>query len=134
MAGGSNKAQQLVALAVALSIPLAGGALVGAATRPAMQRGGWLASLKKPKWYPPAVVFPVVWTALYAAMGLASWLVWRQAGSNPGNAGRALGWYAAQLALNLSWPFAFFSAQSVPLGLAVIVALGVALIRTPRRR
>ncbi|PNI09780.1 TspO protein [Arthrobacter sp. AFG7.2] len=41
----------------------------GAATDPDSR---WYLRLRKPEWQPPAIAFPVVWTALYADLAVAS--------------------------------------------------------------
>lgn len=63
------------------------------------------AELSKPSWAPPARVFGPVWSALYALMGVAAWLVWR----SPGPKGLALGLFGAQLAVNALWSWLFFA-------------------------
>jgi tryptophan-rich sensory protein len=89
---------------------------------------GWYADADKPAWTPPNGVFGPVWTALYAVMAVAAWLVWREGGwvrqRGP------LGLYAVQLALNLAWAPVFFAAERPGLALAVIVALDVVLAAT----
>jgi tryptophan-rich sensory protein len=56
-------------------------------------------SLRRPGWAPPAEVFSPVWTALYATIALAGWLVARQ-GLGRRAVRVALALFVAQLALN----------------------------------
>lgn len=60
-------------LGVSIAAPFVAAAIGSAATR--RWDGAWSESLDKPDWNPPRRVFGPVWTALYLAMGLASWLV-----------------------------------------------------------
>lgn len=60
--------------------------------------------LTRPAWAPPAWVFGPVWTALYALMAMAAWLVWR----GPGRARGALTLFVIQLAANALWSWLFF--------------------------
>lgn len=93
------------------------------------------AQLTKPSWAPPAWLFGPVWSALYALMGVAAWLVWR----SPGPRGVALGLFGAQLAANALWSWLFFAwhrgalaAVEVVVLLALIVATIVAFWRSSR--
>ena len=93
------------ALACALAAPFAVGFTGSLATQPALKKPhGWYRRIVKPKWTPPDFCFPLVWTLLYAAMGVASWRVWLNGGTAPQ-------WtaYAAQLALNGAFSPLFFS-------------------------
>jgi translocator protein len=91
--------------------------------------GGWYTALVKPSWNPPSWLFGPVWTALYAMMAVAGWLVWRQGG--PG--GRlALQLFAVQLVLNVGWSAVFFGLQMPGLAFAEILALWVAIAATLR--
>ena len=64
-------------------------------------------ALARPAWAPPASVFGPVWTALYAMMAFAAWLVWREADSRHGRIALAL--FLVQLALNVLWSWLFFA-------------------------
>ncbi len=61
----------------------------------------------KPLLSPPGWVFPVVWTALYVLMGVASCQIWQSEASAPRKK-RALTLYAVQLGMNALWPLLFF--------------------------
>jgi tryptophan-rich sensory protein len=63
-------------------------------------------ALEQPTWAPPAGVFGPVWTLLYALMGIAAWLVWRERSS--GGVRTALTLFVVQLALNVLWSWLFF--------------------------
>ena len=88
----------------------------------------WYAALRKPSWTPPGWVFPIAWTALYAMMGVAAWLVWRRAGF--AGAGPALGLYLAQLAVNAAWSYLFFGLHRPDLALLDIAVLWALIAAT----
>ena len=96
--------------AVGISIPLLVGLLSAFLTRGNMNIYG---EVNTPPLSPPAWLFPVAWTLLYAAMATAMWFVLKT-----GSKDRfiLLGLYIAQLAVNLLWPYLFFVQQA--LGLA----------------
>lgn len=112
-----------VALAGALGVCLGVGALGGTFSAAAVET--WYQTLAKPPLNPPDGVFPVVWTALYIAMAFAAWRVWRKVGL-----GRALGWFAVQLALNLGWSWLFFGMRRIDLALVEVVVLLAAIAMT----
>ena len=89
--------------------------------------GSWYAGLAKPSWNPPSWLFGPVWTALYAMMAVAGWLVWRRGGSQ---SRIALRWFAIQLALNVGWSAVFFGLQLPGLAFIEILALWVAIAAT----
>ncbi len=93
--------------------------------------GGWYEALEKPFFQPPRWLFAPVWTALYALMGVAAYLVWRE-GTRRREVRVALGLFAAQLVLNGLWTPLFFGAHLVGVGAAVLVALWVVLALTVR--
>ena len=114
-------------LALILALTLLLGGAAGLLNREGMQR---YAALTKPGFAPPGWVFPVVWTLLYAAMSVSLWLALR--------AGRP--WqklivlYAVQLAVNLAWPFLFFTLGALGLAFWWLLLLGIFLcLPQPRR-
>jgi len=97
------------------------GALV---TGPAV--AGWYQGIAKPSFNPPAWVFGPVWTVLYALMGWAAFLAWRQSGLRS----LPLALFGAQLVLNGLWSPVFFGLGRPGAALAVIAALWVAIAST----
>ena len=61
----------------------------------------------QPPFSPPAIVFPIVWTALYGLMGISA----ARIAAAP-NRGKALNVFFAQLIVNFFWSPLFFSAQA----------------------
>jgi benzodiazapine receptor len=88
----------------------------------------WYATLRKPAWTPPNWLFGPVWTALYAAMAIAAWIIWRRAGWEESNG--ALWLFIIQLALNLAWSFIFFKFHNPQWAFVEIVALWIAIAAT----
>lgn len=88
----------------------------------------WFAALHKPPTYPPPATFGIVWTVLYALMGLALALVctaWGARYRMP-----AILAFVLQLALNLAWSPMFFGEHQITLALALIGALDIAVLLT----
>lgn len=91
----------------------------------------WYLELAKPALQPPSWIFAPVWVMLYALMGVAAWLVWRNdKGAAPSARRWALLLFAGQLALNMYWSTTFFGNQDVGAALGVIVALWLAIVST----
>jgi len=90
--------------------------------------GEWYASLAKPSWNPPSSVFAPVWTTLYVLMGIAAWLVWREAGFS--GARVALSLFAIQLLLNSLWSYLFFGLQKPMIAYIEIIVLWCAILAT----
>lgn len=134
---GDRRRDRVIALILAVALPLVLGGAGGVVTAAAIP--GWYAELSKPSWNPPSWVFGPVWTTLYLLMGVASWRVWKSqllAGARPRAQQRvrsALVTYSGQLALNAVWSPVFFGLKRIDLALVVIVLLLVAIIETIRR-
>jgi tryptophan-rich sensory protein len=114
---------------MALDIAVLAGFLLAcfaAATTGAFFRPGpWYDRLDKPSWTPPDWLFPVAWTLLYIAIGVAPWLVWREAGF--AGAALPLAVWAVQLLLNAAWSWLFFGLRRMDLAFAEVVALWLSI-------
>ena len=88
----------------------------------------WFSLLEKPALYPPTIVFPVVWTALYLLMAVALALVIAAPRSRWQRLAVLI--FAAQFALNLAWSPVFFGSHRIAGGLGIILLLDLALIAT----
>ena len=86
------------------------------------------AALSRPSWAPPAAVFGPVWTALYLAMAIAAWLVWKERGF--AGARVALTLFLAQLACNALWSWLFFAWHQGALALVDIAILWLLVVST----
>ena len=113
-------------LLVSVAICFAAAGLGGLVTTPKIP--GWYADLAKPIWTPPDWIFGPVWTLLYLMMGIAAWLVWRQAGFT--NAKLPLALFAIQLSLNTLWSVLFFGLQNPGAAAVEIIVLWVAILAT----
>lgn len=126
MPAGSKLRSALVLISFVLAAFLAA-AIGGLATARGVVE--WYPNLAKPSWTPPSWLFGPVWTALYAMMGVAAWLVWRAAGSfRP--ARRELALWGIQLTLNAHWSIAFFGMRAPGAALVNIVLLWLAILAT----
>jgi benzodiazapine receptor len=96
---------------------------------PAVVVGADTTWVDRPWFFPPTVVFPVVWTLLVTLLGVALFLVWRR-GTEHRVVRVALAAFAAQFVLNIAWTPAFFGLRRPDLGLAVVVALWLAVAAT----
>lgn len=88
----------------------------GVATDP---DGAWYRRLRKPKWQPPAIAFPVVWTALYADLAVSSAVALDSSGGEDGVGSKTMkreltayrSALAANLVLNAAWSWLFWRAR-----------------------
>ena len=80
----------------------------------------------KPPLTPPGWVFGVVWTILYALLGIGICRVLHAQDGNRGN--RCLNLFIAQLIVNFFWPLLFFNAQAFGFALIWIILLWVLVL------
>lgn len=119
--------RSIVALLVALGVPLASGGLGAVPTARAIP--SWYRKLKRPSWTPPEWLFGPAWTILYIMMGVSAWMVWRE-GTGRRDVRGAITLFGVQLGLNAIWTPIFFGLRAPGLALAVIVALWGMIVAT----
>jgi tryptophan-rich sensory protein len=83
---------------------------------------GWYAGLQKPPLTPPDLVFPIIWIALYALMGIAASIVWL---IEPQNSHTEiwLRFYFAHLLFNAGWVIFFFGFRAIFFAFVTILFL-----------
>lgn len=95
----------------------------------------WYKSLRKPSWQPPAAVFPVAWTALYADIAAVNSMVLTDL-VDTGQREQAKGHATAlgvNLALNAGWCGLFFRSKRTWLAAAGAGALALSSADLTRR-
>ena len=78
----------------------------------------WYTDLNKSSLTPPSYVFGIVWPILYILLIIYFVLGLSQKGSE-----RALAFFGAQMILNLSWTYVFFTSQMPTLSFFMILAI-----------
>jgi len=89
----------------------------------------WYALLRKPRFNPPKAVFPVIWTLLDGALAVGAYRIARQPATPQRN--RALGLYAANVAMITGWARLFFGRHDLgaaAVGSAAITATATAYV------
>ncbi len=102
-----NTAGNVLTYVVALIVPLGVGGLSALLTRGNMDI---YETLDTPPLSPPSILFPIVWTVLYALMGVSSALAYQNLGKDEKNGRAGLRSYALSLVFN----FFCFSSTSAP--------------------
>jgi tryptophan-rich sensory protein len=109
------------------------GFLAATATAGAMgavfKPGQWYRTLRKPGWTPPDWAFPLAWTLLYIAMGVAAW--WVALSPSP-LALPGLALWAWQIVVNAVWSPVVFGGRRLGAGVVVILVLWIAVALTTR--
>lgn len=84
--------------------------------------------LEQPTWAPPGSAFGPVWTTLFALMGIAAWLVWREQGWR--HARGALSLFILQLGVNALWSWLFFAWRLGSGAIADVLLLWLLIVAT----
>jgi len=82
--------------------------------------------IPKSEWTPPAPVFPVVWSVLFALMGVGAARVWLAPPSAERSRGLVL--FFLQLAVNFTWSLLFFRLQAYGLSFFWLVLLWILIL------
>ena len=101
-----KKRTKIILLAILLAEAVGG--LSGFLTRDGMDTFSTV--IAQPPLSPPPLLFPIVWSVLYALMGFGSARVWLSAPTSARS--RALNLYAVQLVFSFFWSLIFFNAQA----------------------
>ena len=119
--------------AATVAAAVAGTAALGSAASTSGVDSGWYAALEKPSFQPPATVFPIAWTLLYADLATgATVALGRLHDVDPAAAASYRRALATNLVLNAGWSWTFFRWHR--LGGAVVVAAGLTASSTDLAR
>lgn len=115
------KKRKLWVYAAAIAIPEAVGALAGFLTREGIRN---FQNVTQSALTPPAIVFPIVWTVLYALKGVSLARIWLSDESPERTRGLTL--FLFQLIFNFFWSLFFFNMEAY--GFALLWILGLWLL------
>ena len=114
------KNQKLRTYAISIGIPLLVGGLAAFLTRDGVKA---FENMPQSKLTPPGIVFSVVWTILYALMGISLGRIWRAPESTARM--RGLSMFLYQLIFNFFWSIFFFNMGAYGFSLLWILGLWV---------
>ncbi len=83
-------------------------------------------TVAQPPLSPPGILFPIVWTILYALMGISAAKVWLAEPSKDRSQGLNL--WIAQLVVNFFWSLIFFNDRAYGISLLWLVLLWVLVL------
>ena len=84
----------------------------------------WYTSIKHPTLTPPPIVFPIVWSILYALIAWSFYAVLRTSSKHK----ILIPMYLLNLLLNILWCYLFFARQQPRAALAILAALWVSTV------
>lgn len=94
--------------------------LLSARSEPIGAANPWYQGLAKPGFTPPDAAFPLIWIAVYIAIGVALAMTLHARGAR--GRGLAVGLFVLQFALHLIWPVLFFGAHNLTGALIDLIA------------
>ena len=117
------KKNKIWTVIIFIAVPLIVGTLSGVL----FSAGDEYGAMVKPPLSPPAWLFPVVWTILFALMGVSSYLVYKEHVPR-GEKKTALIVYGLQLIVNFFWPLFFFKLGTYLFAFVWLVILWVLVL------
>ena len=117
------KKQDILSLATWITTPILIGFFIGMLTKSSIP--SWYAHLNKSPLTPPNYAFSIVWSVLYALIGINGWLIWNEKIATTKNM-KLL--YILQYILNVSWSPLFFSLHLTGAALICLIGLIAATI------
>jgi len=118
---------KLKAYIVSILIALSVGALSAFVTRDSMNI---YSEIVTPPLSPPGFLFPIVWTVLFALMGISAAMVYTSDNGMEKQKSEVLRIYGASLAVNFLWSIVFFNFRAFLTAFAVLVLLLMLIIKT----
>ncbi|MBR2894515.1 MAG: tryptophan-rich sensory protein, partial [Oscillospiraceae bacterium] len=100
------------------------GALSGWLTRDAVKSYG--TTIQQPPLAPPGIVFPVIWTILFALMGIVAARIYMSPAS--GVRSRSLFLFFLQLLVNFFWSIIFFNLQALGFAFLWLILLWILIL------
>lgn len=86
--------------------------------------------IEQPPLAPPSILFPIVWTILYALMGISAAMIYKEKDKKPDEVRNALIVYGISLVFNFFWSIFFFNMQAYLFAFIWLVALWVLILIT----
>lgn len=124
--GKEKKKIDIGALIISLIISVGGGFVAGLFNKNSMTI---YADFQKTAFFPPAIVFPIVWIVLYILMGIAAYRVYMVI-KETNTSKIPLVFYGIQLVLNFLWPFFFFKFKLYGLAFVELILLFIFILLT----
>lgn len=110
---------------ISIAIALAVGGLSALLTSGSMDI---YSDIVRPPLSPPSILFPIVWTMLYALMGIGAAIVYTKRDEKPQAAREALIVYAINLFLNFFWSIIFFNMRAYLFAFIWLLALWAVIL------
>ncbi len=122
----ASRPRQALGFLAWLALCVATSAIGGLAS---VNAGSFYAELARPAWAPPGWLFGPVWSALFLAMAVSAWLVWRVPQESKSRS-LALRLFVIQLVANALWSWLFFAWQLGGVALAEVLLLWLLIAAT----